>query len=80
MTEYPGVKGMQQPLFFWRHDHLEGGDGDNKSKFNKEEARMAAKLAKYLVQQGYRHAAPTLKAAFLHITFLNVAANAYKGY
>ena len=51
---YPGVRGMQQPLFFWQHNHTEGGDGDTKSKSNIEEARMAAKLAKYLVQQGYR--------------------------
>ena len=52
---YPAVKGMQQPLFFWDHDNKEGGsDSETRSKFNSEEAVMAAKLAKYLVQQGYR--------------------------
>ena len=52
---YPEVMGMQKSLFFWNHNCMEGGsDSETRSKFNSEEAAMAAKLAKYLVQQGYR--------------------------
>lgn len=53
--KYPEVMGMQQPLFFWNHNYMESGsDSETRSKYNCEEAVMAAKLAKYLVQQGYR--------------------------
>ena len=53
VSEYPRVKGMVHDVFFWNHDHAEGGKDENASKQNSAEAAMAARLAFYLVQQGY---------------------------
>ncbi|KAL3140347.1 hypothetical protein ABBQ38_004611 [Trebouxia sp. C0009 RCD-2024] len=53
VTNYPKVQGMVHDVFFWSHDHPEGGKDENASKQNGKEAAMAARLAFYLVQQGY---------------------------
>ncbi|KAL3153759.1 hypothetical protein ABBQ32_013348 [Trebouxia sp. C0010 RCD-2024] len=53
VTNYPRVQGMVHDVFFWSHDHPEGGKDENASKQNGIEAAMAARLAFYLVQQGY---------------------------
>lgn len=43
---------MAQSLFFWAHDHPEGGASDeSKSKYNDAEAKMAVRLAKHLLLQ-----------------------------
>lgn len=52
MAQYPKVKGMVHDVFFWNHDHLEGGKDNNSSKQNSVEAARAARLALYLTQQG----------------------------
>lgn len=44
---------MCPTVYFWDHDHPEGGNDDSKSKVNPTEAEMAARLALYMVQQGY---------------------------
>lgn len=44
---------MAHNIFFWDHEHPEGGSDDSKSKVNLVEAQMAARLALYMVQQGY---------------------------
>lgn len=47
---------MVQSLFFWSHDHPEGGAADeSKSKYNDEEAKMAVRLAKHLLLQASIH-------------------------
>lgn len=52
MQQYPPVRGMASSLFFWSHDHPEGGAADeSKSKYNDEEAKMAVRLAKHLLLQ-----------------------------
>lgn len=53
VTQYPPVRGTSHNVYFWDHDHPEGGNDDSKSKTNPCEAEMAAGLAYYLVQQGY---------------------------
>ena len=45
---------MVKNVFFWDHSHLEGGKDENSSKQNSTEAAMAARLALYLTQQGYK--------------------------
>ena len=46
------VRGMRHSLFFWEHNHAEGGATDeSKSKYNDEEACMAVRLAKHLLLQ-----------------------------
>ena len=54
VTDYPKVKGMLHNVFFWDHNHPEGGKDENSSKQNSTEAAMAARLALYLTQQGYK--------------------------
>ena len=54
MVNYPPVEGMVKNVFFWDHDHPEGGKDENSSKQNSTEAAMAARLAFYLTQQGYK--------------------------
>lgn len=54
VTEYPKVKGMLHNVFFWDHNHPEGGKDETASKQNSTEAAMAARLAFYLTQQGYK--------------------------
>lgn len=44
---------MVHEVYFWSHDHPEGGRDENSSKQNSTEAALAARLAFYLVQQGY---------------------------
>ena len=52
VRERAPVRGMRQSLFFWDHDHVEGGATDeSRSKYNDEEARMAVRLAKHLLLQ-----------------------------
>ena len=53
VLRYPPVRGMAHEVFFWDHDHPEGGNDDSKSKVNPPEAQKAARLALYMVQQGY---------------------------
>ena len=50
----PRVKGMVHNVFFWDHNHPDGGRDENASKQNSTEAAMAACLALYLTQQGYK--------------------------
>ncbi|KAL0023606.1 hypothetical protein WJX77_006297 [Trebouxia sp. C0004] len=54
VCNYPRVKGMVHNVFFWDHNHPEGGRDENASKQNSAEAAMAARLALYLTQQGYK--------------------------
>lgn len=54
VRDYPKVKGMVHNVFFWDHNHPEGGRDENASKQNSTEAAMAARLALYLTQQGYK--------------------------
>ena len=51
---YPKVKGMRHDVYFWNHNNPEGGKDENASKQNSTEAGMAARLALYLTQQGYK--------------------------
>lgn len=53
VLRYPPVRGMMHNTFFWDQNHPEGGNDDSKSKVNSPEAGMAARLALYMVQQGY---------------------------
>jgi hypothetical protein len=48
VQQYPAVKGMAQPLFFWTHKELEGGQGsgEGRSKFNNYEIDAAVALAR----------------------------------
>eukprot|EP00775_Hariotina_reticulata_P006332 gene6332-6566_t len=50
---YPPVRGLVQPLFFWDHDHKEGGQDESKSKYNSYEVDACLGLARYLLQQGF---------------------------
>ena len=53
MTEYPSaVPGMEKTLFFFDHDHEEGGMADDRSKSNVFEAQFAIHLAIHLLKQG----------------------------
>lgn len=54
VTEYPDVRGMTHNVYFWDHNHPEGGKDENSSKQNSVEAARAARLALYLTQQGYK--------------------------
>jgi hypothetical protein len=51
VEQYPPVRGMEKSLFFWSHDHPEGGTEDSNSKTNPAEAQMAVRLAKHLLLQ-----------------------------
>lgn len=62
---YPNVRGMAHNVFFWNHHNLEGGDDDRKSKVNPVEAQMAARLALYMVQQGYAAGEVTILTAYV---------------
>lgn len=48
VEQYPAVRGMAKPLFFWSHRELEGGQGSNegRSKFNNHEVEAAVALAR----------------------------------
>lgn len=49
---HPCVKGPARNVFFWAHNHPEGGSNDeSKSKFNTEEAEMAVRLVRHLLLQ-----------------------------
>ena len=50
---YPAVRGVGQPLTFLTHDWPEETLGDTASKCNALEAQFAARLARYLLQNGY---------------------------
>eukprot|EP01097_Dermamoeba_algensis_P010105 TRINITY_DN732_c0_g1_i1.p1 TRINITY_DN732_c0_g1~~TRINITY_DN732_c0_g1_i1.p1 ORF type:complete len:617 (-),score=149.90 TRINITY_DN732_c0_g1_i1:457-2181(-) len=50
---YPHVKGVGSDLYFLNHSEEEFKDPENCSRSNKHEACMLAKLASYLVMQGY---------------------------
>lgn len=45
------MRGMAKSLFFWSHDHPEGGTEESNSKTNPVEAQMAVRLAKHLLLQ-----------------------------
>ncbi|KAI8979973.1 RNA helicase [Pilobolus umbonatus] len=51
---YPPVRGMDQSLYFLSHNEPENHLPDSASKYNEHEAKMAAKLAIYLLKQGYK--------------------------
>ena len=65
VLRYPPVKGMAHNIFFWDHRHPEGGNDDSKSKVNLAEAQMAARLALYMVQQGYAAGEVTILTAYV---------------
>jgi hypothetical protein len=46
VTAYPRVRGMVKDLFFWDHDHKEGGTDQSKSRFNQYEVDACVGLAK----------------------------------
>ena len=54
VTEYPKVRGMVHDVFFWNHNHPEGGKDETASKQKRVEAAMAARLAFDVTQQGYK--------------------------
>jgi hypothetical protein len=52
VQSHPNVMGMAENVFFWEHNHPEGGSNDeSKSKFNTEEADMAIHLVRHLLLQ-----------------------------
>ncbi|KAI8647890.1 RNA helicase [Parasitella parasitica] len=51
---YPPIRGMDQSLFFLAHNEDETNMSESASKVNEHEAKMAAKLAVYLLLQGYQ--------------------------
>lgn len=51
---YPPIRGMDQSLFFLAHNEDETNMSESASKVNEHEAKMAAKLAVYLILQGYQ--------------------------
>jgi hypothetical protein len=55
VQQYPAVRGMVQPLFFWAHSELEGGQGmdEGRSKFNSYEVDGAVALARYVSRRYY---------------------------
>ncbi|CAO3703460.1 unnamed protein product [Rhizopus stolonifer] len=53
VASYPTIKGMAHSLFFLSHNEDETGLADSASKINEHEAKIAAKLSLYLIQQGY---------------------------
>ena len=65
VVSYPPVKGMVKNVFFWDHNHGEGGKDDNSSKQNSTEAAMAARLAFYLTQQGYKAGGVTILTPYV---------------
>ncbi|RCI07258.1 NFX1-type zinc finger-containing protein 1 [Rhizopus stolonifer] len=50
---YPPIRGMDQSVFFLAHSEDETHISESASKVNEHEAKMAAKLSVYLLQQGY---------------------------
>ncbi|KAF7723771.1 hypothetical protein EC973_001684 [Apophysomyces ossiformis] len=54
VSNYPPVKGMDQPVYFLSHEEPECHMADTASKSNEHEAQMAAKLTTYLLLQGYQ--------------------------
>jgi len=65
VLQYPPVQGMAKNVFFWDHNHPEGGNDDTKSKVNAEEANLAARLAFYLKQQGYKEGEITILTPYV---------------
>ncbi|ORX48781.1 P-loop containing nucleoside triphosphate hydrolase protein [Hesseltinella vesiculosa] len=53
VTRYPPVAGMDKNLFFLAHEEPEENMAETASKCNVHEAQMAARLATYLMLQGY---------------------------
>ncbi|KAL3847662.1 hypothetical protein ACJMK2_018562 [Sinanodonta woodiana] len=53
VTEYEHIKGVGTDIFFIDHTQEESDDADQKSHFNKHEARYIVALCKYLLRQGY---------------------------
>ncbi|CAF1289347.1 unnamed protein product [Adineta steineri] len=54
LTERPDIRGVENSVFFIRHDHMEMNVDDGSSKRNEFEARYIVELAKYFIKQGYR--------------------------
>ncbi|KAL9548420.1 hypothetical protein MBANPS3_005688 [Mucor bainieri] len=54
VAAYPPILGMDQSLFFLAHNEDETNMSESASKVNEHEAKMAAKLAVYLILQGYQ--------------------------
>ncbi|OAD02352.1 hypothetical protein MUCCIDRAFT_143979 [Mucor lusitanicus CBS 277.49] len=54
VASYPPILGMDQSLFFLAHNEDETNMSESASKVNEHEAKMAAKLAVYLLLQGYQ--------------------------
>lgn len=46
VLRYPPVRGMVHDLFFWSHDHKEGGSDESRSKFNNYEVEACMGLAR----------------------------------
>ncbi|KAG1185790.1 hypothetical protein G6F36_006673 [Rhizopus arrhizus] len=53
VIRYPAIRGVAQSLFFLSHNEDEHNLPDSASKVNEHEAKFAAKLSFYLMQQGY---------------------------
>jgi len=55
VLEYPDVQGTNANVFFFDHNHPEGGELDDESlsKVNEFEVLMVVKFARYLLLQGY---------------------------
>lgn len=46
VSSYPPVQGMVHNLYFWDHDHKEGGQEESRSKFNTHEVEGCVGLAR----------------------------------
>jgi hypothetical protein len=67
VTNYPRVRGMQERLWFYDHDHPESGEGkeeDATSKSNAFEADMVVALVNHLVKQGFSPAQLAVLATY----------------
>ncbi|KAI8920392.1 hypothetical protein DFJ77DRAFT_497413 [Powellomyces hirtus] len=55
VLSHPKVRGMRENMYFFDHDHEEGGgsDGQSCSKINNFEADMVVALVLHLIKQGY---------------------------
>ena len=54
VLDYPSVRGMKQPVFFFSHSHGEDGNSkEHSSKSNSWEAQLVADTAVHLLRNGY---------------------------
>eukprot|EP00029_Vermamoeba_vermiformis_P008219 TRINITY_DN3782_c0_g1_i1.p1 TRINITY_DN3782_c0_g1~~TRINITY_DN3782_c0_g1_i1.p1 ORF type:complete len:1656 (-),score=450.40 TRINITY_DN3782_c0_g1_i1:84-5051(-) len=64
VERYPNVKGVSSNLFFIDHQVEETQEDESLSKSNRHEATFVAKLASYLMMQGYEASQITVLTAY----------------